>query len=321
MSVNYRRGVESAAALLNGHVRYTPCQLSPRLSQATGAQVYLKLENFQVTGSFKARGAAHKMLSLSKEARDAGVVAASSGNHGAGVAYASKTLGVKARIYVPEVADPAKIAAIESYGATVIVAGADCVDAERIARAYGEAHGQTYISPYNDPEVMLGQGTIGAEIEEQLGSVDAVFVSLGGGGLISGIGGYLKAGHHHTQAIACSPEQSPAMHECLRAGKIIDVPCYDTLSDATAGGVETGAITFATCMDVVDQSLLLSESEIAEATRQLIEDEHMLVEGAAGLALAGLLKTADSWKGKRVVVVLCGANIGREKLRRVLVSS
>ena len=321
MSVNYRAGVEAAATLMHGHVRYTPCQFSPRLSQMTGAEVYLKLENFQVTGSFKARGAAHKLLALSQEARSAGVVAASSGNHGAGVAFASKTLEVKARIYVPEVADPAKIAAIESHGAEVIVEGADCVDAERAARAFSEAHGQTYISPYNDVEVMLGQGTIGAEIEEQVGTVDAVFVSLGGGGLISGIGGYLKALNPETKAVACSPEKSPAMHECLLAGQIIDVPCYDTFSDATAGGVEQGAITFATCQDVIDESLLLSEAEIAEATRSLIDGEHMLVEGAAGLALAGLLKTSERWQGKRVVVVLCGANIGREKLRQILSES
>jgi threonine dehydratase len=318
LPLDYQRDVEAALARIKDHVRRTPCQHSPRLSKETGAEVFLKLENFQVTGSFKARGAAHKLLSLSPEQRAQGVVSASSGNHGAGVAYAAKTLGVKARVYVPEVADPTKIEAIQSHGAEVIVRGADCVDAESAARSDGKANGQPYISPYNDVDVLLGQGTVGAEIAAQIGHVDAVFVALGGGGLISGIGGYLKALNSSTAAVACSPERSPAMHECLLEGRIIDVPCYDTFSDATAGGVEEGSITFETCRDVIDQSLLLSEEEIAAATRSLIDGEHLLVEGAAGLALAGFLKSAEAWQGKRVVIILCGANIGKARLREIL---
>ena len=313
-----RKDVEQAAARMDDRVRQTPCQRSSWLSETTGAEVYLKLENFQVTGSFKARGAIHKLLSIDAATRRRGVVAASSGNHGAGVAYGAQLLGTKALVYVPIGAAPSKVDAIASYGAKVVKEGADCVEAEAAARAYGAARGMVYISPYNDYEVLLGQGTVGAEIEQQVGPMDAIFVALGGGGLISGVGGYLKAANPRMTVVACSPERSPAMHECMGAGKVVEVACHDTLSDATAGGVEQGAITLDTCLAVVDRSILLTEGEIARATRGIILREHMLVEGAAGLALAGFLKTADTWRGKRVAIVLCGANIGEQALARIL---
>ncbi len=297
------------------HIRRTPLQPSAAFG---GETVYLKLENWQVTGSFKARGAVSKLMSLSEAEFSKGVISASTGNHGAAVAYAAKTLGTKALIYVPENADPGKVSVIESYGAQVQFHGSDCVESEVHARSEAEKNGMPYVSPYNDEEVLKGQGSIAVELLEQLPDVDAVFVALGGGGMIGGVGAYLKEARPETEIIACSPEQSPAMHLCMKAGKVLDVPCHPTLSDATAGGVEEGSVTLEVCSQVVDRSILVSEEEIHAAMLKTIASCRMLVEGAAGTAVAGYLKVQKEYVGKKVAIVICGANIGLEKLKRVL---
>jgi len=313
-----RELIESAAEAIRDHVRRTPLEHSPRLSELTRAEVFLKLDNQQVTGSFKARGAMHKLCRLAPDAAARGVICASSGNHGAAVAYGARKLGLTAVVCVPESACPSKLDIIRSHGAELRVVGDDCVRTEAYARKAANEHDMTYVSPYNDPDVAAGQGTIGVELADQLDAIDAVFVALGGGGLIGGVGAYLKQVSPATQVVACSPERSPAMHACLEAGSIIDVPCYDTLSDATAGGVERGAITFELCREVVDQSLILSEAAIKRGMLELLGPHRMMVEGAAGLALAGLLSSSERWSGKRVVVVVCGGNISLDKLREVI---
>ncbi len=310
--------IEQAAARIAPHVRRTPVERSALLSRVSGGEVYLKLENQQVTGSFKARGALNKLSSLPPAARKAGVVTASSGNHGAAVAYGSSRLDLDTQVFVPAVASRTKIELIASYGARVEVAGDDCVQTEAHARRHAERTGSAYIPPYNDREVMAGQGTVGLEIAAQLGGVDAVFTSLGGGGLIGGIGTYLKSALGRVELVAASPERSPAMHACLEAGEILDVPCFDTLSDGTAGGVEAGSITFDVCQRVIDRSVLVDEAAIAAAMKAVIEHHRMLIEGAAGVAVAGFLQSAAAYAGKRVVIVLCGANIGVDRLRQVL---
>ena len=313
-----RELIDEAHEAIRAHVRETPLEHSPYLSETTGADVYLKLENFQVTGSFKARGALNKLSRLSGDASNGGVICASSGNHGAAVAYGAKKLGLTATVCVPEQASASKIDVIRRFGAEVRFHGDDCVKTESYARSLAEEQGLIYVSPYNDNDVAAGQGTIAVELADQLESMDAVFVSLGGGGLISGVGSYLKVVSPQTQIVACSPDKSPAMHACLEAGAIVDVPCHATLSDATAGGVEAGAVTFELCRAVVDQSLLLSEEAIRHGMLELLERHRMMVEGAAGLALAGLLESKSQWTGKRVVVVVCGGNISLDKLREVL---
>jgi threonine dehydratase len=308
----------NAEKVVREYLRLTPAEHSPFLSNKTGAEVFLKLENFQVTGSFKARGAINKLSSLTDEEKALGVITASSGNHGLGVASGAKKLGIQATVYVPEYADPSKVQAIELEGAEVKFVGDDCVITESAARKDAEQSGEIYISPYNDLDVIAGQGTIGVELLQQLDSLDAVFVSVGGGGLISGIGAYLKEASPRTEIVACSPSQSPAMHACMEAKRTIDVPCYPTLSDATAGGVEEGAITLDLCCTHVDQSILVEEEEIKAAMLTVMNQHHMLIEGAAGVAVAAFLKTQEDYLGKKVAILICGANIGIEKLRSVL---
>ncbi len=317
MSIDVHREVLRAEERIRPHVRETPVDPSPVLGRDSGAEVWLKLENVQLTGSFKLRGAMNKLLSLASDERQRGVVAASSGNHGAAVAYALTTLGCPGLIFVPEDASPAKLAAIRAYGAEVRQGGDDCVVAEARAQAWAEEHRQVYISPYNDPRVMGGQGTVGVELARQLGGVDAVFVSLGGGGLTSGVAGYLKA-LGEVEIVACSAENSRVMHESVAAGRILDLPSSPTLSDGTAGGVEAGSITFELCRRLVDRYVLVSEAEIADAMRLVVEHHHQLVEGAAGVAVAGFLKERQRYAGRRVAIVLCGANVSRQTLCEVL---
>ena len=181
-----------------------------------------------------------------------------------------------------------------------------------------EHHHRTYISPYNDLTIIAGQGSIGHELLQQVPDLGAVFIAIGGGGLISGIGSYLKSVRPEIQIIGCSPAASPAMHACLKAGKIIDVPCHNTLSDATAGGVEPGAITFEHCQEVVDRSLLVGEADIAAAVRDVVGTHHMLIEGAAGVAIAGYRQVAEDYADIPTAIVLCGANISSSALQQIL---
>ena len=310
--------IERAADQIARYVRETPLFESSALSDATGATVLLKLENLQHTGSFKLRGATNAMLSLSEVERNKGVVTASSGNHGAGLAFAGRRLGVRVVVFVPEGASPAKTDAMRRYGAEVRVFGTDGLDTELHARAIAAAEGMTYVSAYNDRAVVAGQGTIGVELRRQAGELDAVVVSVGGGGLMGGVAADLKAHVTSIRTVGVLPVNSPVMSTSVRAGHIVEMPTSPTLSDGTAGGIEPGAITFPLCRDLVDVWIDVPESEIAGALRHCLTVEHLLVEGAAALAVAGLLRLGDAIRGARVAVVLCGANISLERLRSAL---
>ena len=307
-----------AAERIAPYIRQTPLDYSAYFSEQTGANVYLKLENLQYTGSFKLRGAFNKLLSLPLPQRNAGCVAASSGNHGAAVAHAMAKLGVTGTVFVPEQTSTTKVDAIRRTGAEVRFFGTDGLDTENHAREYADRAGKVYVSPYNDLQVIAGQGTCGLEIARQLPSVDAAFIAVGGGGLISGIGGYLKSIKPGTAIVACQPEASAVMTRSVAAGRILDLPSEPTLSDGTAGGIEANAVTFELCRDIADDYVLVSEESIAEAMRAFIDVHHMLLEGAAGVALAGLLAMQRRFEGKNVAAVVCGGNISRETLRRVL---
>jgi threonine dehydratase len=311
--------IEQAEQRIRPYIRTTPLEHSLPLSRLTGGQVWLKLENFQHTGSFKVRGAMNALLSLTPEQRKKGVVTASSGNHGIAVAFGLHTLQIPGMIFTNEGTSSAKVEAIRAYDVPVHFWGTDCVVAEEHARAYAAEHDMVYISPYNDLHVVAGQGTIGVEIGQQAqGPIDVVLAALGGGGMISGIASYLKTIFPQAEIIGCSPENSAVMAKSVQAGRILELESLPTLSDGTAGGVEQDAITFPLCQQLVDDYILVSEEEIRQAMRLCIQTHHMLIEGAAGVPLAALLNNTQHFRDKTVVVVLCGANVSLETLQTVL---
>jgi threonine dehydratase len=286
----------------------TPLVHAPVFSRRHGAEVWFKLENEQVTGSFKLRGAANKLLALSPAERARGVVAASSGNHGAAVSYAAAQLGVPVRIYVPDQVAPVKAAKMRRYGAELVLTGDDSLVAELAARAWAVAHGLPYISPYHDRAVVAGQGSCGVELLRQRPALETVLIAVGGGGLIGGMAAVLKAANPAVRIIGCQPENSPVMARSVAAGQLLDLMSLPTLSDGTAGGIEAGAFTFGLCRELVDEWVLVSEAEIAAALDE-VAAQGMIVEGAAGVAVAALGKAA-SVAGRQVAVVICGGNRG-----------
>jgi threonine dehydratase len=309
--------VTAADARIRPYVLTTPAVPAVGLTSEVGAPVVMKCENLQHTGSFKVRGALSKTLSLGSDELDRGLVTASTGNHGAGVAYAARILGTEAIVVVPGDANPSKIVAIERLGATVRVIGHDSVESELGARHLAADLGKTYVSPYNDLAVIGGQGTLGLELLDQVEALDEVYVAVGGGGLASGVAGIVKTISPRTRVIGCSPEASAVMYHSLRAGKILDLPSEPTLSDGTAGGVESGSITFGLLATSLDDFVTVSEEEIHAAFIDLIEVEHQLVEGSAAMAYAAARRHATAGQGT-VAVVLCGGNVGVDRLRSIV---
>ncbi len=312
------QSVKDAETRIRPFLRETYLEFSPFYSELGACKTYFKCENLQHTGSFKVRGALNKILSLSDAERERGVVAASTGNHGAAVAFALKQVAALGLVFVPEDAVAAKLENIGRLGAEVRIHGKDCVETERHARQYARAQQMTYISPYNDPQVIGGQGTVGVELARQHDSLDAVFVSVGGGGLIAGVTAYLKSVWPKVEIIGCSPENSQVMVQSIRAGEILDLPSLPTLSDGTAGGIEKDSITFQLCQDMVDSFVTVKEEEITASLRQFMQVQHMMLEGAAAVAIAAFAKERQRFTGKHVAIVLCGANISLKTLKGVL---
>ena len=229
-----------------------------------------------------------------------------------------KTLNCPGVIFVPENAASVKVDAIRALGGEVRLQGDDCVIAETFARQHAEKAGMTYISPYNDTDVILGQGTIGVELQRQLDGIDVIYIAVGGGGLLSGIAGYLKQVQPDLEVVGCSPENSPVLCRSIEAGRLLDMESLPTLSDGTAGGMENNAITFERCQNLIDRFVLVTEDEIAGGVRQILQEHHMLIEGAAGVAIAAFLREKNILRNKRIAIVLCGANISAEKLNFIL---
>lgn len=303
----------AAEQRIRDYVLETPLAHSRALSEATGANVFLKLDNLQEIGAFKIRGATNKLLLLSRAQAARGVVAASNGNHALAVATIGRKLGIAVEVFVSDHIDSARRIRIETLGAGVRTVEGDPLLAEQTARLEAERSGRTYVSPYNDLDVVEGQGTVAVEVLRQLAeldakTLDAVFVAVGGGGLIGGIGLYLRAASPTTEIVACWPENSPALYECLRAGRIIEVPEKPTLSVSTAGGIEGGAVTLDIARQVIDRSVLVTEQQILDAARRTWREDGQLIEGAAAVAVAGFIQSDGDYTGKTVVIVICGGN-------------
>lgn len=312
------REVAAAEPRIRPHIRETPLEPSPFLSGETGGDVRLKLECVQVTGSFKPRGALNRLLALSETERVRGVVAASTGNHGLAVAHALALLSIAGEIFLPSTVSPAKLDALRARGARVRLVEDDPGVVETVARRDAERTGRVYVSPYNDRYVVGGQGTVGAELLRQLDGVDAVLVPVGGGGLIGGIGACLKERAPGVRIVGCQPAACPILAESVRAGRLLELPSAPSLSDATVGLVEAGAITFPLCRAVVDDWIVVSEADIRSALRLVLERQSVLIEGASALPVAALLATRDRWRGARVALVLTGSHIALPALREVL---
>ncbi len=297
-------------------VRETPVAVIQGDARLSNTRAYLKLEHLQKTGSFKLRGASNRVFSLSPEVAARGVVTSSTGNHGLGVAAASEYRGIDAEVFVSAQVSPKKLHMMEDYGARICHAGRNPLEAELAARAAAEESGRTYISPYNDAAVVAGQGTIALEMVQQISGIDAVYVAVGGGGLIGGVGAYIKPVSPQTEIVGCWPENSRVIYECLRAGKILEFPEEPTVSESTAGGVEPGSITFALCRRVIDRCLLVSEVEILDAMRWAHRRDWK-VEGAAAVAIAAFFQDVRRHDGKTVAIVSCGGNTSPEVLAKL----
>lgn len=293
-------------------IRHTP------LVASLAVPVMLKLENRQETGSFKLRGAANCLLTLTDDQRSRGVVAVSSGNHGRAVAKVSADLGVEATICVSSRVPDVKVKAIESLGATVVVAGATQDDADAEARRLIDEEGLTFVHPFDDPMVIAGQGTVGLEILADSQGIDTVVVPMSGGGLISGIAAAVKGTDPSIRVIGVSQDRGPAMYLSIRAGHLVDVVEEDTLADALAGGLgPENRHSFEMCRDLVDESLLVTEDQIASAMAILYREDRLVVEGGGAVGVAAVLSgKIEPTPG--MVVVVSGGNVGEEALREVL---
>ena len=314
MNFSIPSSVESLENIKN-HIVRTPLLFSERLSNEIDSNIFLKLENLQKTGSFKARGALNKILSI-KNTKN--VVAASSGNHGAAVSYALSQKNMVGTIYVPKNVKKSKVKNIESYGSKVVKFGDDCLDAENEAIRVSKEYDFNFVSPYNDLDIISGQGTIGVEILEDNNDIDVVFITVGGGGLISGVASHLKSKNPKIQIIGCSPKNSSIMINSLNEGKIVNSESKDTLSDGSAGGVEEDSITFNMCNQLIDDYCLVSEDEIALQIKNSLNMDSMIIEGSAAVAIASAIKMKSQLHNKNVAIVICGGNIGKDTLNKIL---
>ncbi|KAM5347403.1 hypothetical protein ACJ41O_010408 [Fusarium nematophilum] len=304
-----------ARARIRQHIYQTPLIPARKAGLAHAAKVLFKAENFQLTGSFKLRGAMSKM---SAQAGDAHLITASSGNHGIGAALAAKTLSKNLTVVLPETVVPAKLEKIKSYGVEVILHGKETGLAEQHAQQLAASGAYTYVSPYNDQDIVAGQGTIGLEILEQCSQVDNIFISMGGGGLISGIGSVIKAFSPRTKIYGVSAINSKALAASMIAGRVVETEHLPTLAEAVAGGIDEDTITLPLASSVVDHIVGCDEREIVIALKALAFEENMIVEGSAALALAGFNKVVREVEGQTSVVLLCGANVDQTMVKSVI---
>jgi len=310
--------VEAARERIAGGIYVSPCVESIPLSQLTGAHVFCKLDYLQRTGSFKERGARNALLLLNDEQRKRGVIAASAGNHAQGVAYHGSLLGIPVTVVMPQFAALIKVTNCRHLGANVILHGADLGESRVLAEEIAKEKGLTFIHPFDNANVMAGQGTMALEILEQTPDVDAVVVPVGGGGLLAGIGTVFKALRPKARVVGVEPDHAACLTAARAAGRPVPVTLSPTLADGLAVPL-LGKLPFAVLAQVVDQVVTVDEAHIALAILRLIELEKSVVEGGGAAPLAAFLAgKLDNMKGKRVVLTLCGGNIDLTMLGRVI---
>ena len=306
---------------ISPHVRRTPLLPSAWLSALSGADVRLKLESLQHTNSFKLRGAVNATAAFAERTRAAAgpaglIVTASAGNHGRAMAYAAERLGLRLVVFAPQSAPRAKLDHIARHGADLRPAPT-YEDSECLAKAFAAETGATYISPYSHPDVVAGAATVAVEILEDWPDADMMLVPVGGGGLVSGVASAARALAGRVDIVGVECEASPAFHEALKVGRIVEVEVHPTLADGLAGNMDPESITFALVRRFVDRMVLAPEAAIADAIRGLFEEERVVAEGAGATAVAALLSGLEV-AGRRVAVVVSGSNIDAALLARVL---
>jgi threonine dehydratase len=310
--------VEAAARRIASFVWHTPLIRSPWLSAITGAKVWLKLEIVQTTGSYKMRGAGNALARLTEQRPDCdAVVTASAGNHGLAVAWAAKQLGLRARVHVPATAPAVKRDTLAALGATVLEAPT-YDEAETRGREDAEARGTTFVSPYSHSDVIAGAGTVALEMLMDEPSLDTIVAPLGGGGLLSGAAIVARAMRKDALVVGAEAEASPVFTTALAAGHVVDVRVEPTLADGLAGNMDHTSQTFGLVRDLVDHVVLVAESSIALAMRDLIRRERVIAEGAGATGAAALLQRGLDLKGRHVGVILSGRNVDAGVIARIL---
>ncbi|NOZ62796.1 MAG: pyridoxal-phosphate dependent enzyme [Calditrichaeota bacterium] len=308
---------KSALRRIKKYIRHTPLDEFKELSQQTFNKIFLKLENWQETGSFKVRGALNRMLTLSEKEKSDGVITASAGNHGLGVAYASELLGIKARIVAPVSAAPTKIQMLHNFGVEVVQAGRDYDESEDVAHRIENDCQLTFVHAFEDPYIIAGQGTIALEILESLPEADMIVVPVGGGGLISGVAIAAKQIKSNIKIIGVQSEASPAMYRAWKSNQAIESPIRETVADGLAGRLVSPTM-LATVQKYVDDFVLVSEEEIVDAMLYLLETKHILVEGAAAVGIAAVKNRHLSGENENIAIVISGRNIDLKIVKKIL---
>ena len=316
-TVDLLTSIREAADRIRGSVYHTPCPHSAKLSQATGQQVYLKLENLQMTGAYKERGALNKILQLTPEESRRGVIAASAGNHAQGVAYHATRRGISSTIVMPVTTPLVKVTATQDFGATVILHGANYDEACQHALALGAERGMTFVHAFDDIAVIAGQGTIGLELLEQCPQLEAVVVPVGGGGLIAGVACAIKETRPSVKVIGVETARLPSMLLALEQHKPVTIPAASTVADGIAVR-RAGEVTYPLVEKYVDEIVTVEEEEIASAILTLLEREKLLAEGAGAAGVAALLQKKAPLDGQHTAVIIGGGNIDVSLLSRII---
>jgi threonine dehydratase len=310
--------MQAALGRIRDRIYLSPCARSETLSRLTGTDAYLKLENLQMTGAYKERGALNKLLLMPPAERDRGLIAASAGNHAQAVAFHAGRLGVKATIVMPEATPIMKVANTRAHGARVVLHGANYDEAYAEARRLEQVEKLTFVHPFDDPDVIAGQGTIALEILAQEPGVDAIVVPIGGGGLVSGVGAAVKALRPAAKVIGVETEVLPCMLQAVEAGKPVTLEPANTIADGIAVK-RAGDLTLAHVQRYVDEIVTVSEEEIASAILYLLEKEKTVVEGAGAVGVAALMqRKVRGLEGKKVVSIISGGNIDVNLVARVI---